>query len=75
MSAFEKAWPTFCLPGEYDDMDACDQGRWKGVAQQAWNAALEHAAKVCDEYQRERNKFTVKDGQEGIPTSRRTVQQ
>ena len=49
MSAFEKAWPTFCLPGEYDDMDACDQERWKGVTWQAWNAALEHAAKVCEQ--------------------------
>lgn len=48
MSAFEKAWPTLCLPGEYDAMDACDQERWKGVTWQAWSAALEHAAKVCE---------------------------
>lgn len=37
------------------------------IAVLAWNAALEQAATVCDEYQRERNKFTVKDGQEGYP--------
>jgi len=35
---FEKYWPTACLPGEYDSMDACDQGRWRGVAQAAYQA-------------------------------------
>ena len=35
---FEEYWPTACLPGEYDSMDACDQGRWRGVAQAAWQA-------------------------------------
>ena len=38
---FEEYWPTACLPGEYDSMDACDQGRWRGVAQAAWQAGRE----------------------------------
>lgn len=35
---FEEYWPTACLPGEYDSMDSCDQGRWRGVAQAAYQA-------------------------------------
>ena len=40
---FEKYWPTACLPGEYDAMDSCDQGRWRGVAQAAYQAGIEAA--------------------------------
>lgn len=35
---FDTAWPTLVIPGEFDAMDATDQGRWRGALQQAFNA-------------------------------------
>ena len=50
---FEEYWPTACLPGEYDSMDSCDQGRWRGVAQAAYQAGRDsmkaECVKVCEE--------------------------
>ncbi len=31
-------WKTLAIPGEFDAMDATDQGRWRGVIEQAYNA-------------------------------------
>ena len=44
---FEEYWPTACLPGEYDSMDSCDQGRWRGVAQAAWQAGRDSMKAEC----------------------------
>ena len=49
MTDFEKYWPTACLPGEYDSMDACDQGRWRGVAQAAYQAGREAMKAECQQ--------------------------
>ena len=50
---FEEYWPTACLPGEYDSMDSCDQGRWRGVAQAAYQAGRDamkaECVKVCED--------------------------
>ena len=51
---FEEYWPTACLPGEYDAMDACDQGRWRGVAQACYQAGRDsmkaECVKVCEKW-------------------------
>ena len=49
MTDFEKYWPTACLPGEYDAMDACDQGRWRGVAQAAYQAGRDSMKAECQQ--------------------------
>lgn len=28
-------WPLLPIPGEFDAMDACDQGRWRSVVRRA----------------------------------------
>ena len=35
---FEELWKTLPIPGEYDSMDECDQGRWRGVVHLAFSA-------------------------------------
>ena len=35
---FDDLWKTLPLPGEYDAMDACDQGRWRMVVEVAFSA-------------------------------------
>ena len=37
---FDELWPTLVIPGEFDAMDECDQQRWRGVLQQAYEAKL-----------------------------------
>ena len=49
---FERLWPMLAIPGEYDAMDETDQGRWRNVIRQAFEAGRreerEACAKVCD---------------------------
>ena len=34
---FDAVWPSLVIPGEFDGMDQCDQSRWRGVLEQAFN--------------------------------------
>ena len=40
---FDEVWKTLPIPGEYDAMDACDQGRWRGVLEVAFEAGMKSA--------------------------------
>lgn len=44
MSDFEKIWPRLMIPGEFDLMDATDQGRWRDALKQAYEAGLDEQA-------------------------------
>lgn len=41
---FDELWPSLCIPGEFDAMDALDQQRWRGVLQQAFEAGASQSA-------------------------------
>ena len=47
-------WKTLAIPGEFDAMDATDQGRWRGVIEQAYalgrRAGMTEAAGICGQY-------------------------
>jgi len=79
VSAFEKwfeaQWPSHAAvikmyeekSPAVDYMDAMIPLRTKQTAQKAWNAALEHAAKVCFEFQNEHTLFFCTEGAQGNP--------
>ena len=35
---FDELWPNLLIPAEFDSMDKCDQERWRGVIQDAFEA-------------------------------------
>lgn len=44
---FDDLWPTLVIPGEFDAMDDCDQRRWRGVLQQAFDAGIADERERC----------------------------
>ena len=50
---FDDLWPALAMPGEFDAMDQCDQQRWRGVLQQAFDAGQTDAQRTAAVWENE----------------------
>ncbi len=50
---FDELWPVLGIPGEFDAMDQCDQMRWRGVLQQAFDAGQADAQRTAAVWENE----------------------
>ena len=49
----DELWPVLGIPGEFDAMDQCDQMRWRGVLQQAFDAGQADAQRTAAVWENE----------------------